>query len=128
MSVWVIAAATLVAVYATGLALLFAFGRRTDAAAVARLVPDCARLAGRLARDPRVPRRRRLALLALVAYLLMPIDLVPDVIPVVGVLDDALLVVLVLRGVVRGAGPGVLAEHWPGPPRGLELLERALGG
>ncbi len=89
-------------------------------------MPDCARLATRLARDPRVPRGRRLSLLALAAYLALPFDLVPDVLPVVGALDDALLVVLVLRGVVRAAGPELLAEHWPGPPRGLELLRRAL--
>ena len=127
MSGWLVAALVVVATYLAGLAALLVAGRGGDARAVARLVPDCLRLARRLSRDPRVPRWRRLSLLALVAYLALPIDLVPDVIPVLGALDDALLVVLVLRGVARSAGPELLGEHWPGPSRGLELLQRALG-
>ncbi len=126
MSGWLVAVLVVVAVYLTGLAALLIAGRGTDARAVARLVPDCLRLARRLARDPRVPRARRLSLLALAAYLALPFDLVPDFIPVLGALDDALLVVLVLRGVARAAGPELVVEHWPGPPRGLELLQRAL--
>ena len=120
------AALVVVATYVAGLAALLVAGRGSDARAVARLVPDCLRLARRLARDPRVPRARRLSLLALAAYLALPFDLVPDVIPVLGVLDDALLVVVVLRGVARAAGPELLVEHWPGPPRGLKLLQRGL--
>jgi len=127
VSGWLVAALALVATYLAGLAALLIAGRGSDVRAVARLVPDCLRLARRLARDPRVPRARRLSLLALVAYLALPFDLVPDVIPVLGALDDALLVVLVLRGVARAAGPELVVEHWPGPPRGLELLQRALG-
>ena len=127
MSPWLVAALVVVGVYLGGLAILLLAGRGTDARAVARLVPDCLRLARRLARDPRVSRGRRLSLLALVAYLALPFDLVPDFIPVLGALDDALLVVLVLRGVARAAGPELVAEHWPGPPRGLELLQRVLG-
>jgi len=127
VSCWLVAALALVATYLAGLAALLVAGRGSDVRAVARLVPDCLRLARRLARDPRVPRGRRLSLLALVAYLALPFDLVPDVIPVLGALDDALLVVLVLRGVARAAGPELVVEHWPGPPRGLELLQRALG-
>lgn len=127
MSPWLVAALVVVGVYALGLAVLALAGRGTDARAVARLVPDCLRLARRLASDPRVSRGRRLSLLALVAYLALPFDLVPDFIPVLGALDDVLLVILVLRGVARAAGPELIAEHWPGPPRGLELLRRALG-
>ena len=127
MSPWVVAALATAGLYLAGLAALLIAGRGTDARAVARLVPDCLRLARRLARDPRLSRARRLSLLGLVAYLALPFDLVPDVIPVLGALDDALLVVLVLRGVVRAAGPELIAERWPGPPRGLELLQRALG-
>jgi uncharacterized membrane protein YkvA (DUF1232 family) len=83
-------------------------------------------LVRRLAADDRVPRRTRLTLAALAVYLVMPIDLVPDFMPVVGHVDDAILVVLVLRAVVRAAGPVILAEHWPGRPRGLQLLRRVL--
>jgi len=126
VSPWLVAALVVVGVYVVGLAALLLAGRGTDARAVARLVPDCLRLARRLARDPRVSRGRRLSLLALVAYLALPFDLVPDFIPVLGALDDVLLVILVLRGVARAAGPELIAEHWPGPPRGLELLQRAL--
>ena len=79
----------------------------------------------RLARDPRVPRRRRLLLLALAGYLVMPIDLIPDFIPVIGLLDDALLVVLVLRGVLRAAGPDAVREHWRGSEAGLAAVLRA---
>jgi uncharacterized membrane protein YkvA (DUF1232 family) len=127
VSGWLLAALFMVATYLAGLAALLVAGRGSDARAVARLVPDCLRLARRLARDPRVSRARRLSLLALVAYLALPFDLVPDFIPVLGALDDALIVVLVLRGVARAAGSELLVEHWPGPARGLELLQRALG-
>jgi uncharacterized membrane protein YkvA (DUF1232 family) len=122
---WLLAAT--VAAYALALAGLVVAGRRGEARALARLVPDCAVLAGRLARDRRVPRRWRVALVALGAYLALPVDLVPDVIPVAGALDDAILVGLVLRGLVRAAGPGVVAERWPGPPDGLRLVLRAAG-
>jgi uncharacterized membrane protein YkvA (DUF1232 family) len=95
--------------------------------AVAGFVPDCAILFARIARDPAVPRRRRLALVVLAAYLASPIDLVPDFIPVAGQADDALLVALALRWLVRGAGPQLLERHWPGPPRSLAVLLRLAG-
>ena len=78
----------------------------------------------RLLADERIPRRRKLALVALLGYLASPIDLVPDFIPVVGQLDDVLAVVLVLRFVLRSADDDLLAEHWPGPPQALALLRR----
>jgi uncharacterized membrane protein YkvA (DUF1232 family) len=85
-------------------------------------VPQCAILAKRLLGDPRVPRRARAALLLLLPYLASPIDLVPDFVPVLGQLDDALLVVLVLRYVVRSAGREVIEELWPGDERGLRIV------
>jgi uncharacterized membrane protein YkvA (DUF1232 family) len=90
-------------------------------------VPDCAVLFARLARDPRVPRRHRLALLALAGYLAFPLDLIPDFLPVVGQLDDALLVALTLRSLTRAAGPDVVAELWPGPPGSLAVVLRLAG-
>ena len=114
----------LVALYVAAVLALVLAGRRTDAAALARFVPDCVVLFKRLLADPRVPRSRKVLCAGLVAYLAMPIDLVPDVIPVAGQLDDAILVALVLRSVVRAAGPGVVAEHWPGPERSLDALRR----
>ena len=97
------------------------------ARALAEFVPDCVVLFRRLLADPRVPRSRKLAVVLLVGYLAMPFDLVPDFIPVIGLLDDALLVALVLRIVVRGAGPEVIAEHWPGSARSLHALMRLSG-
>jgi uncharacterized membrane protein YkvA (DUF1232 family) len=81
-------------------------------------------LVRRLLRDPRVPRRRKLALVLLAAYLVVPIDLVPDFIPVAGQLDDAILVALVLRYLVRGGGEALVREHWPGPARSLAVATR----
>jgi uncharacterized membrane protein YkvA (DUF1232 family) len=72
-----------------------------------------------------VPRRRKLALVLLAAYVLLPFDLVPDFIPVAGQLDDAILVALVLRALVRGGGEPLVREHWPGPERSLALICRA---
>jgi uncharacterized membrane protein YkvA (DUF1232 family) len=104
-----------VVMYATIVLALVVAGRREEARALARFVPDCAALAGRLLRDPRVARRHKLALALLVAYLASPIDLVPDFIPVAGQLDDAILVWLVLRAIRRSEGGAELVrEHWPG--------------
>ena len=92
-----------------------------------RLLPDVARLVRRLAADPDVPRGVRIRLVLLVAYLASPIDLVPDVVPVLGYADDAVLVALVLRSVVRRAGPEALERHWPGTPDGLQVVRRLAG-
>ena len=94
---------------------------------LARVVPDLGRLFLRLSRDRRVPLPRRLQLIVLGAYLVSPIDLIPDFIPVVGHLDDATVAAVVLRGVVRSAGPEVVAEHWPGSVRTLNVVLRLAG-
>jgi uncharacterized membrane protein YkvA (DUF1232 family) len=94
---------------------------------LARLLPDTARLARRLATDRRVPRSARVPAWLLLAYLALPLDLVPDFIPVIGQLDDVVLVFIVLRRLLRAAGIDVVAEHWPGSPDGLAMLRRALG-
>jgi uncharacterized membrane protein YkvA (DUF1232 family) len=121
-------------VAACGLALYVAFvaglllaGRRESARALAGFIPDCIVLVRRLLGDPRVPRRHKLLLGALVGYLALPIDLVPDFIPVAGQADDAIVAGLVLRAVLRGAGPGLLHEHWPGPERSLAIVLRLAG-
>jgi uncharacterized membrane protein YkvA (DUF1232 family) len=119
-----VAAGVVLLVYAALLGTLLALGRRSDAAAVARFVPDCVVLFRRLLGDPRVPRRRKLLLAVSIGYLALPFDVVPDFIPVAGQLDDAVVVVLALRFVLAGAGPELLAEHWPGPARSRELVGR----
>jgi uncharacterized membrane protein YkvA (DUF1232 family) len=92
-----------------------------------RLLPDLIRLLRRLATDPTLPRSVRIRLIALLAYLAIPIDLVPDFIPVVGYADDAIITAIALRSVVRGAGPDALARHWSGTPEGLATLHRLAG-
>lgn len=122
---WLLIAAGLaLAIYAACVAALVIAGRRQDARALAGFIPDCIVLFRRLLADDRVPRRRKLLLGALIGYLAMPIDLVPDFIPVAGQLDDAILVALVLRAVLRAGGPQLLDEHWPGPPSSLNAVTR----
>src|SRR3954453_7055295 len=120
--------AGVVLVYAAVVLVLVAAGSRGDARALAGFIPDCIVLVKPLLADPRVPRRRKLLLGVLVGYLALPIDLVPDFIPVAGQLDDAIVVALVLRAVLRSGGEELLAEHWSGPPRSLELVRRAAFG
>lgn len=90
--------------------------------AVARLVPDLVRLVRRLAADASLPRGVRVRLWLLLGYLLSPIDLVPDFVPVVGWADDLVLVALVLRSVLRSAGPDAVTRHWPGTDDGLRAV------
>ena len=117
----------LVALYAVAVLALVAAGRRADARALAGFVPDCVVLFRRLLGDPAVPRRRKWALALMIGYLAMPIDLIPDFIPVAGQLDDAILVGLVLRGLVRGGGPDLVRRHWPGPDSSLRVVLRLSG-
>lgn len=89
-----------------------------------RFVPDCVTAIRRLRRDPRVPRRAKVAILVAGLWLASPIDLIPEFIPVVGPLDDVVVVALALRYAGRQVPRDVLRAAWPGQPR---LLERLLG-
>ena len=95
--------------------------------AALRLLPDLVRLVRRLAADRELPRGVRVRLWLLLGYLLMPIDLVPDFVPVLGYADDAVVVALALRSVVRSAGADALARHWPGDQAGLDVVGRLAG-
>ena len=117
-----------VAIYAAFVGWLYARGRHEDARAMARFIPDCIVLVTRLARDRRVPRRRKLLLFALVGYLSLPFDLVPDFIPVAGQLDDAVIVALVIRHFVKAGGEPLIRDLWPGPERSLAVILRMAGG
>ena len=92
-----------------------------------RILPDVLRLIRRLAADTTLPRGVRIRLGLLLAYLAMPIDLIPDFIPVLGYADDAIIVTAVLRGVVRRAGIDAVRAHWPGTDDGFAVLSRLTG-
>ena len=124
-ALWI--AAAVLAAYAALVLALVAAGRGADARALAGFVPDCVVLLRRLVADPRVARSTKLLLVALLVYLVVPVDLVPDFLPLVGQLDDALVAALALRRVVRRAGEPLVREHWPGPPRSLALVLRLAG-
>ncbi|MDX6408608.1 MAG: hypothetical protein QOE13_1679 [Gaiellaceae bacterium] len=118
------------------IAALIVLGRRRAAIDVARFVPDCIVLFKRMLGDPRVPRRVKLVLALLIPYLAMPFDLVPDFIPIVGYLDDALLVALAVGYAMRCASQDVIRELWPGSERNLRIVltfqpgldQRVVGG
>lgn len=93
---------------------------------LALLVPNMVKLLTRLLRDPRVPRRSKLLLGGLVAYLASPIDFIPDVIPVLGLADDVLLAVYAINHLVEKAGEEVVLEHWDGPQDLLDMVRSVL--
>jgi uncharacterized membrane protein YkvA (DUF1232 family) len=119
----VVALAVTLLLYLAFIAVLVAGGRRESARAVAGFIPDCIVLFRRLLGDARVPRSRKVVLWALIAYLALPVDVVPDFIPVAGQLDDVIIVALVLRIVLRG-GRDLVAELWPGPRSSLDVILR----
>src|SRR5215472_11857488 len=92
-----------------------------------RLLPDLLRLLRRLAADKNLPRGVRARLALLMAYLALPVDLIPDFLPVIGYADDAIIVAFVLRGVVRRAGIEAVRAHWPGTESGFAALARLTG-
>ena len=91
---------------------------------LAGFLPDCVTAARTLRRDPRVPRRARIAVLIAVLWVLSPIDLIPEFLPIIGPLDDIIVVALLLRYAGRSVPRQVLLEAWPGDRR---LIERLLG-
>jgi uncharacterized membrane protein YkvA (DUF1232 family) len=116
-----------VGLYLVGVAALIAAGRREDARALAGFIPDCVVLVSRLARDRRISRPRRVVLWLVLAYLAFPLDLVPDFLPGIGQLDDAVLLGLALRLLVRGGGGQLVRQAWPGPQASLAIVLRAAG-
>jgi uncharacterized membrane protein YkvA (DUF1232 family) len=123
--------AGLALVYVVLLALLWRYARAHPETVrlrdALRLLPDLLRLLRRLLADRTLPTGVRVRVALLVAYLAVPFDLVPDVVPVIGYADDAVVVALVLRSVVRRAGAEALRRHWPGTPEGLALVLRLAG-
>ena len=126
---WVVVALLVtIALWVAGVLVLVALGRRSEARALAGFIPDCVVLFRRLLRDERVPRRRKVVLVALLGYLVLPIDLVPDFIPVAGQLDDAIIAALALRFVLRSGRRELVRELWPGPEESLAVVLRLAFG
>jgi uncharacterized membrane protein YkvA (DUF1232 family) len=91
---------------------------------VAEFLPSCVATARTLRKDPAVPRRAKVALLIAVLWVISPIDLLPEFLPVIGPLDDVVAVILLLRYAARSIPRQTLLDAWPTDPR---LLERLLG-
>lgn len=121
----------LLLVYAILLLFLWGYARKNPDTVgmkdALRLLPDLLRLLRRLLADRTLAVGLRIRLGLLLAYLLSPIDLVPDFVPVIGYADDVLIVALVLRSVIARAGVEALQQHWPGTPEGLRLILRLAG-
>ncbi|MEA2556950.1 MAG: hypothetical protein QOG88_488 [Actinomycetota bacterium] len=115
------------AVWGVVIAALLISGRRWMAIAAAKVLPDLVRLLRGLARDSRVPRGSKWLLGFAALWVISPIDLIPEFIPVAGPLDDIVVVALVLRHVLKKAGRTVAQEHWTGDPAILERILQLSG-
>jgi uncharacterized membrane protein YkvA (DUF1232 family) len=91
---------------------------------LARFLPDCVTMVRRLRKDPAVPRSAKVAVGIAAVWVISPIDLIPEFLPVIGPLDDVVVVALALRFAARRVPPEVLFEAWPGDPA---LLARLIG-
>ncbi|GIH14457.1 YkvA family protein [Rugosimonospora africana] len=122
-----VAAAVLVSWLALVVSLVMVRPKGPLLAEAVRILPDLLRLLRRLAGDSSLPRGVRIRLVLLMVYLAVPIDLIPDFIPVLGYADDAIIAAAVLRAVVRRAGIGAVRRHWPGTDDGFAALCRLTG-
>ncbi len=100
-------------------------GTRLKEAALA--VPNLVKLVYRLMRDPRLPRRSKMVLGAILGYIVVPIDVVPDFVPVLGQADDLLLLAYGVRHIIEVAGAEIVLEHWDGSQDVLQLVETVAG-
>jgi uncharacterized membrane protein YkvA (DUF1232 family) len=126
MSWWAWLAVGVVAIAASWALLVFLAARLPDGTLkdLAGFLPACATTARRLRTDPRVPRRAKAAVGLALLWVLSPIDLVPEFLPVIGPLDDLVVVALALRYAARQVPRSVLLEAWPAEPR---IIERLIG-
>ena len=127
MHALVIGVGAFVLFYAVVIGALVILGRRTAAKEIATLLPNLLMLFKGLAQDPRVPRGSKALLVFGAAWVASPIDLIPEFIPVLGPLDDAVVAALILRHLMKTAGVEVISEHWRGEPSTLHRLLRLSG-
>jgi uncharacterized membrane protein YkvA (DUF1232 family) len=119
---WLIAVLVVVGVWVVAIAGLVVAGKRSAARELATLLPNLVVLFRGLLRDPRVSRGSKALVWFAVVWVVSPIDLIPEFIPIAGPLDDAIVAALVLRHVLRRSGADVVAEHWHGDPATLSLI------
>jgi uncharacterized membrane protein YkvA (DUF1232 family) len=112
------------AIYVLIVVVLLVLGRGDVAREAAALLPNLLSLFGALLKDPRVPRASKILVLIGAVWVASPIDLIPEFIPILGPLDDAVVAALVLRHLFRTAGNDVVAAHWKGDPATLARLAR----
>ncbi len=124
MRTLLISLAVIAVCYCGVLLVLILLGRRTAAKEVAVLLPNVLVLFKGLVRDQRVPRGSKALLVLGAAWVASPIDLIPEFIPFLGPLDDAVVAALILRHVLRTAGEDVIAGHWRGEPETLDRMLR----
>lgn len=122
-----IALGVVVTIWVVAIAALWFFGRKIAAKQLARAIPDLVALCRGLVSDPRVPLGSKLLVGGALVWVLSPIDLVPEFIPLLGPLDDVIVVGLVLRHLIKRAGVEVVQEHWRGDPRVLRTALRVTG-
>src|SRR5690349_16974572 len=124
---WLIGLGIAVACVGLSWLLLLVLARRLPPGLLkdlASFIPDCVTTIRRLRKDPRVPRRAKVAILIAGIWVASPIDLIPEFIPVIGPLDDIVVVALALRYAARRVPREVLEESWAGE---AHVLERLLG-
>lgn len=129
VSTWLVVAIAALAFWAVSCAVMMLLAQRLPDGLlrqVAEFLPSCVATAKTLRKDPAVPRRAKIALLVAVLWVISPIDLLPEFLPVIGPLDDVVAVVLLLRFAARSIPREILLDAWPSDPRLLEsLLGRA---
>ena len=127
MAGWLQAILIAVALVVASWLLLIVLARRLPpgvAKDLAGFLPDCVTAMRVLRRDPRVPRRAKIAVVIAMLWVLSPIDLIPEFLPVIGPLDDIIAVALLLRYAGRTVPRQILLDAWPGDPH---MIERLLG-
>jgi len=122
MRALIIALAIALGVWILAIIGLVIAGKRTHAKELAMILPNLLSLLRGLIRDPRVGRVDKFLLIVAVAWVASPIDLIPEFIPVFGPLDDVVVVALILRRLVRRAGPQVVSDHWRGDPEVMRKI------
>ena len=124
LPVWANVLLVLIAIWVVVVVVLVIVGRVLLARELALLLPNLIRLFAGLLRDPRVPLRAKIVLAVAGVWLASPIDLIPEFIPIVGSLDDAVVAALALRFVLATTDGAIVREHWRGDPATLERLLR----